>query len=351
MRSLTLVAAVASISLVGVAIAQGLPSRGSVSPAQAQFPACGSPQQQFKRILLPTLGGTFTTPQAVNDLNQVAGQADTATGAEVAFIWSGGELQSLGTLGGSFSAGLAINNRAQVVGISATSGDAATHGFVWQGGKMLDLAPLPGGTLSVAYGINDLGLIVGFSNTPDTFAQAVLWKNNVPQELGGLGGTFSVAAAINTRGQIVGWAATPSGQNEAFLWEHGQMTDLGNLGGSSFAQAINDRGEVAGWSVTASGDAHSFLWEEGIMHDLGTLGGANSSAFGINDCRQVVGWTTTATSLNEHAFLWQNGVTADLTSILGGEPSDAFGINHHGAITGPVYLPQATGYLLVPVGN
>jgi uncharacterized membrane protein len=51
------------------------------------------------------------------------------------------------------------------------------------------------------------------------------------------------------------------------------------------------------------------------------------------------------------AFLWQNGVTTDLTSILGGEPSVAFGINHHGAITGPVYLPQARGYLLVPAGN
>ncbi|HEY2398881.1 MAG TPA: hypothetical protein VGI23_00935, partial [Steroidobacteraceae bacterium] len=68
MRSLILAAAVASISLAGVAIAQGLPSPGSDSTALAQFPACGSAQQQFKRILLPTLGGTFTTPQAVNDL-------------------------------------------------------------------------------------------------------------------------------------------------------------------------------------------------------------------------------------------------------------------------------------------
>src|SRR5262249_36054423 len=157
-RPFTLVAVVLSVLLSSVAVADGCRAQRHL---------------HFRRILLPTLGGTFTHPQAVNDRNQVAGQADTATGAELAFFWEGGALRSLGTLGGSFSAALAINNRAQVVGFASTPADAAMHGFVWQRGKMTDLGPLPGGTDSGAQGINDRGVVVGFSNAADNIVRAV----------------------------------------------------------------------------------------------------------------------------------------------------------------------------------
>jgi probable HAF family extracellular repeat protein len=59
---------------------------------------------------------------------------------------------------------------------------------------------------------------------------------------------------------------------------------------------------VTGGSQIASGWQHAFLWEKGTMVDLWTLGGDNSWALDINNRRQVVGLSDTASG--QHAFLW-----------------------------------------------
>ena len=50
-------------------------------------------------------------------------------------------------------------------------------------------------------------------------------------DLGTLGGQNSFAFGINNLGQIVGTSELESGQSRAFLWENGEMMDLGTLGG------------------------------------------------------------------------------------------------------------------------
>jgi probable HAF family extracellular repeat protein len=84
------------------------------------------------------------------------------------------------------------------------------------------------------------------------------------------------------------------------LFERGAVHDLGTLGGnSSSASGINDRGQIVGFSTTASGDFHAFLYENGVMTDLGTLPGSNFSvANGINNRGDVVG------ASGGHAVLW-----------------------------------------------
>src|SRR5439155_1746788 len=113
-----------------------------------------------------------------------------------------------------------------------------------------------------------------------------------PLDLGTLpGGTNSVAKGINSAGDVVGYSDTASGDQHAFLYKHGTMTDLGTLPGGSFsiANGINQTGAVVGYSDTASGN-HAFLYEHGTMTDLGTLpGGFESIANGINSAGAVVG--------------------------------------------------------------
>ncbi len=72
------------------------------------------------------------------------------------------------------------------------------------------------------------------------------------------------------------------------------MQDLGTSGGNSTARGINDSGQVVGYSDTSAGDRRAFLWEDGVMTDLGTLvptgsGWTLTEAHGINDLGQIVG--------------------------------------------------------------
>jgi probable HAF family extracellular repeat protein len=80
------------------------------------------------------------------------------------------------------------------------------------------------------------------------------------------------------------------------------MTDLGALGGTrSTAMGINDKGQVVGWAQDAAGNMFPFLWNPdvangatGQMINLGTFGiptnrEFDSIAMGINEAGQVVG--------------------------------------------------------------
>jgi probable HAF family extracellular repeat protein len=51
----------------------------------------------------------------------------------------GDTLTDLGTLGGSWSRATAINDKGQVVGEAATTGDLASHAFLYSKGTMIDL--------------------------------------------------------------------------------------------------------------------------------------------------------------------------------------------------------------------
>jgi len=115
---------------------------------------------------LGTLGGSWSIAYAINDQNQIAGQAYTrGNRAAHAFRLSDGQMVDLGSLGGSSSWGLAINNSGTVVGYATTRANEY-HAFVSaDGGRMQDLnrliPPNTGWVLGEAHGINDVGQIAG----------------------------------------------------------------------------------------------------------------------------------------------------------------------------------------------
>lgn len=123
---------------------------------------------------LGTLGGLRSTPAALNDAGQVAGQAQTAAGANHAFRWSEAEgMRDLGTLGGATSGATAMNARGWVVGTADTA-LAASQAFVWREGTLLALGTL-GGRNSAATAIDSAGQVGGTAQLADGTAHAFTW--------------------------------------------------------------------------------------------------------------------------------------------------------------------------------
>ena len=340
------------------------------------------------------LGGTVSRGTSINSHGLVAGFSNLPGNlTRHAALWRDGFIVDLGTLGGA-----GCSNAGAVAGIAETADldplseewsctaflptvtGHICRGFMWEGGVMTPL-PTFGGNQGFATGINSLGQIVGWAETPiqDPTChtpqvlpfRAAMWqpKAGTMQELPPFpGDSTSAATAINQRGQAVGisgecdLAVGRFSARHALLWENGNVTDIGNLGGTSWhtPMAINEQGDVVGFS-NPPGDpngeflVHAFLWtRQGGMRDLGRLpGDATSQALSINSRRQVVGLSTSPTGVNR-AFLWQDGVMMKLNDLAGARFADSLvsaqAINDAGQITGRVF-DKSTGRTMVFVAT
>ncbi|WMJ07824.1 PEP-CTERM sorting domain-containing protein [Nitrosomonas sp. sh817] len=200
---------------------------------------------------------------------------------------------------------------------------------------------------SSAFGINDSGQVAGTSSASDGPQHAfITGPNGIGMiDLDEVG--YSFALGINDSGQVAGESifaddySTDGYSIHAFITGPNGIgvTDLGTLGGSmSTAQGINNSGQVVGYSFTKGDIAqHAFITgPNGIgMTDLGTLlGGRYSVAYSINDSGQVVGSSQTAGG-SPHAFITgPNGIGMTDLGTLGGFSSQAYGINDSGQVVG-----------------
>lgn len=186
-------------------------------------------------------------------------------------------------------------------------------------------------------GIDDAGNVVGTSPYL-YFTRAYLFDGKTTKNIGfGDGPDLeSTGEGINNIGMLVGSTETLDHKKRAFVWDNGSLRRLGTLGGDdSHGYAINDNGDVAGWAQLANGEKHAFLQRAGAgaMRDLGTLGGTQSEARAMNRSRQVVGCSKTAGDATEEAFIYSAGLMQGLPT-LGGTSACAHGVNKAGWAVG-----------------
>ncbi|MFO0909973.1 MAG: PEP-CTERM sorting domain-containing protein [Isosphaeraceae bacterium] len=174
-------------------------------------------------------------------------------------------------------------------------------------------------------------------------------------------GSNAVAGDINNLGMIVGSSETSvAGKTHAFLiTPGGGMTDLGGLpngDGTSFGLAVNDLGRVVGYGGAAGSNFAFRSLADGTLVNLNTLPGTTSSvAYGINNLNQVVGSASDAAGFSR-AFLYTDAAgLVDLNSLIdrssGWVLTSAHGINDSGQIVGNgLFQGQARAFVLTPSG-
>jgi probable HAF family extracellular repeat protein len=266
----------------------------------------------------------FGAAHGINAQAQVVGRREV-DGMSRAWLWDlrSGETVDIGTLDDGDAQAFDISNRGQVVGGGLPFSGTGTA-FLWEDDQMIDLGPRQ------ARAINARGWVTGFD-------PAWLWVDGERTYIGTLGGTLCLAFGMNERGYIVGQSEHEPGSPDrhAFLWKEGEMIDLGTIAGDANSRAydINQPGQIVGTSYGADGVDQACLWENGQIIDLGTLGGGESRAVAINNRGQVVGWSRTPSG-ETHAFLWENGTMIDLGTLAGHDQSRARAISESGMIAG-----------------
>ena len=320
-------------------------------------------QQQYIITDLPSLGGTNSRANSINNRGWLAGYSNLAGNqSRHAALWRDDVLTDLGTLGGANSAVTwsVKSNSGLVAGIAQTStpdplgevwSSAAFYpgatgsgyinlGFVWENGVMRAL-PTLGGNNGFATGANSRGQVVGWAENavhnptcvppqqlqfrPVVYGPKANQISELPLEAGD---TSGAATAINEQGQAVGisgicdQAVGRYTAKHAVIWNKGKVTDIGNLGALLWNTPtnINQRGDVVGFAGALNDPdgnfLQAFIWtaKDGIQ-PLGFLpGDVHSEAYGINEKRQVVGLSCDADG-NCRAFIWEKGVMRDLNDF------------------------------------
>jgi probable HAF family extracellular repeat protein len=249
-------------------------------------------------------------------------------------------VEDLGALAGDTSSvAWAINTHGDVVGWSV--GPAGTRAFLYTDAAGMVALPRPlNRTRTIARDINDAGVIVGSANAGGTdLGHAVLWSGGLVRDLGTLGtGSYSEAWGVNNLGQVVGWSYTDGANGltgvHGFLFsEKDGLVDLTPDRDNGYALDINDAGQVTGYR-TALGGYHAFRWQGGTFVDLGALPGfAHGFGWAINASGQVAGNSTSASGNSERFFRFTDGI--GLQNLGGvGEHNVALGINAAGDVVG-----------------
>lgn len=152
---------------------------------------------------LPSLGGDYTTAEAINNAGQITGVSTTAEGKHHAYLYSNGVMTDLGMLADwttSSTHGRAINRFGHVAGEAFLG--CCTHAFLYRDGVMHDLSK--GGPATYyhykVHAMNDKGVVVGSADTASPEGALVMRVGKRPLILAGLTEAFG----INNAGHIVG---------------------------------------------------------------------------------------------------------------------------------------------------
>jgi probable HAF family extracellular repeat protein len=246
--------------------------------------------------------------------------------------------------GGTFTIANGINNAGQITGSGDVPG-GHQHAFLYSGVGLLDLGVL-NATDSYGTRLNDSAQMIGFLRFTPAIVSSFFYSNSPMYDFERLTGLSAAGPTdINNAGDIVGWANQPGRGNlqTGFLYRNGSVQFLPVLhpDGISWASGMNEAGQIVGGAaigpIVNPGSYyiwHATLYSGGQAIDLGVLpGGTYSGANAINGAGHIVGFSEVAGG-DSHAFLYRDGMMADLGVLAGDRYASAVAINDSGTIVG-----------------
>ena len=248
-------------------------------------------------------GGAFSAARRINNRGQVAGLSRVPGGTDHAAFWDtlAGTLTDIGTLGGlrSFRAGRErLRRRRRVVGRQRGS-----HAFTWTpAGGFVDYGNFNPQDRQLNAGFNAVnasGFAVGtaFRLLEPFRAVAADVAGKTLIDLGPPGRTLSMATGVNDRGVIVGYASRGQVPEQAAIFRGpDDFTLLGTLGlDESWAEDVNNAGDIVGTAFSPNVRFRPFLYRDGVMYDLTAMLPRDSgwdelfSAMNVNERGDIVG--------------------------------------------------------------
>ena len=214
-----------------------------------------------------------------------------------------------------------------------------------------DVGVPTGGIMGVS-GINRFGTVVGTAGSGSSqraftwgAATGFTYLDPLP------GYMYSSASGINDSGQVIGGSHSSAPYvylNRACLWEgQSAVTDIGTWPSGDYspystALGINDEGQVIGYSTSATGASSPFIWTEstGMQHLSGVDPAVSAIPRAINDSGMVVG------GHGSNAFIWTSSMgmtdlnvdtTADMSNIT------ALAVNNAGQVLCGRYSTSSIG--------
>lgn len=259
----------------------------------------------------------------------------------------------LNPLGGNHSIAYAINDEGVVAG-RADLENLQTRGFVWSNGASIDIGTL-GGSQSRLYGVNNYSVAVGMdigAVGSDFGKGAVKWASGALYDLDPATSDwqFFEAHDINDSGTVVGQAinglAYPLNETQAVLQRGSAITLLTpSVGFNAAALAVNDHDVAVGWSAAYGVGVVGSIWQNGKSTTLASLGFGATRAHDINNSGLIVGESLGARGFNT-AVVWENGQIRQLQGLTNGDTL-ANALNEKGQIVGSSYTQNDGGHAVL----
>jgi hypothetical protein len=231
-----------------------------------------------------------------------------------------------------------INDVGQIVGYTPNF-----VGFIYSRGAITNTFS-DGTGRTQAYGINNSGQVVGDEYTGNT-TYGFLYNGNYFTNFSAPSGSpNTVALGINSTGQIVGYGTGPAtageeeGPLEGFLYLGGTVQILNMPGATS-------TGEIVGYWQNLSGQASEggFIYKNGVYTVINVPGSTATQLNAINDLGQILGVYLDTNNV-AHPFIYENGNYAPITVLLEGQVVVGAG-NTSWGVNGINKAGQIVGYV------